>query len=268
MPYTLWYGHLPDGMRDVTADGMGGLYISGFDSRRRVCLILYAPPYGRPLRTVSMLPYWDYGRYTPTVLTARDPLRERKLYVLLYLHPDNLGISQTSLFRLDLDSGRRQLLSSATSPFWAPTAMLPRNNGSVIISLSGLGPLLIFRNCNETVCSPAMPLPSAASDAVGKAGLAQVGGGLGHNGSLCMVVGNTFLSSDDAAVVCEAPNGKLTPILPLVNSSMALPSHPLLPGPSVLQAGASGNLYVITSDLANEYGYSQDGACGTWVSLT
>lgn len=205
MPDTLWYGFLPDGMRDLTSDGMGGLYISGFDSRLRVCLILFAPSYGQRLRTVSMLPYRDYGRYTPTVLTAMDPLRERNLYILLYLHPDNLGISQTSLFRLDLNNGARQLLSEMTSPFWVPTAILPRKDGSVIISLSGLGPLLIFCNCNATTCDPATTLTGEASEAVGKAGLAQLGGLSGGSGSLCMVVGSSPLTSTRTAVVCQAP---------------------------------------------------------------
>ena len=115
MPDALWYAYLPDGMHDVTADGMGGLYISGFDSQRRVCLVLFAPPYGQPLRTISTLPYRDYGRYTPTVLTARDPMREHQLYVLLYLHPDNLGISQTTLYRLDLNNGNRRLLATMSA---------------------------------------------------------------------------------------------------------------------------------------------------------
>ena len=60
-----------------------------------------APPFGQPLHTVSELPYNDYGRYTPTVLAARDSWREGQLYVLLYLHPDNLGLEQTSLYRVN-----------------------------------------------------------------------------------------------------------------------------------------------------------------------
>ena len=91
----LYYDGLPDGVHDLVVVGrQGGLYLTGFDSRRRVCLVLYAPPLGQPLRTVAELPYRDFGRYTPTVLAARDPERDGSIYVLLYLHPDNLGLEQ------------------------------------------------------------------------------------------------------------------------------------------------------------------------------
>jgi hypothetical protein len=83
--------------------------------------------------------------------------------------------------------------------------MLPRADSSVVVSLSGLGPLLTFRYCNDSSCESAVPLVGDASEAVGKAGLAELnsndeGGG---GDALCMVTGSTALSSEAAAVVCE-----------------------------------------------------------------
>ena len=69
----LWYAGLPDGVTDVLVGPQGGLFVAGFDSLKRRCLVLYAPPFGLPLRTVSTLPYRDFGRSAPTVLAARDP---------------------------------------------------------------------------------------------------------------------------------------------------------------------------------------------------
>ena len=45
----LWFENLPDGIHDVLIGPNGGIYLTGFDSRRRVCLVLFAPPFGRPL---------------------------------------------------------------------------------------------------------------------------------------------------------------------------------------------------------------------------
>ena len=112
----VFYENLPDGMRDVLVSRHGGLYITGFDSRRRSCLVLFAPPFGRPLRTVAELPYRDFGRWTPSVLAAHDPSRADFIYVLLYLHPDNLGLEQMSLYRIDVASGDQVLLSASASP--------------------------------------------------------------------------------------------------------------------------------------------------------
>ena len=128
----MYMENLPDGMHDVLVSRHGDLYIAGFDSRRRVCLVLFAPPFGNPLRTVSELPYRDYGRFTPTVRAAKDPARADNLYVLLYLHPDNLGLMQTSLYRIDVLTGRQVLLTASSSPFWAPEGMLPRADGTVL----------------------------------------------------------------------------------------------------------------------------------------
>ena len=150
----MYMENLPDGMHDVLVSRHGGLYIAGFDSRRRVCLVLFAPPFGNPLRTVSELPYRDYGRFTPTVRAAKDPARADNLYVLLYLHPDNLGLMQTSLYRIDVLTGRQVLLTASSSPFWAPEGMLPRADGTVLVALSGLGPLLVYNDCDEKKCSP------------------------------------------------------------------------------------------------------------------
>ena len=171
----VWYEQLPDGMHDVLVGPQGGLFLAGFDSLRRICLVLYAPPFGQPLHTVSELPYRDYGRYTPTVLTARDSRREGQLYVVLYLHPDNLGLEQTSLYRVNPASGEQKLLAAFSSPYWPPTGLLPRADGSVLVALGGTGPILRFAG-NDTACEAAQPLRSAASNATGKAGLAEVGG--------------------------------------------------------------------------------------------
>ena len=91
-----------------------------------MCGRLRSHPNPNQLHTVSELPYRDYGRYTPTVLTARDSRREGQLYVLLYLHPDNLGLEQTSLYRVDPASGEQKLLVAFSSPYWSPTGLLPR----------------------------------------------------------------------------------------------------------------------------------------------
>ena len=86
----LWYAGLPDGVTDVLVGPQGGLFVAGFDSLKRRCLVLYAPPFGLPLRTVSTLPYRDFGRSAPTVLAARDPTRDR-LYVGLLVE-QHVGI--------------------------------------------------------------------------------------------------------------------------------------------------------------------------------
>ena len=208
MPDALWYEDLPDGMHDVLVGPQGGLFLSGFDSLRRVCLVLYAPPFGQPLHTVSELPYRDYGRYTPTVLAQRDPMRDGQLYVLLYQHPDNLGIEQTSLYRIDPASGQQTLLTTSSSPYFSPVALVPRQDGSVLVALAGAGPILRFA-CNDTACDNAEPLRSAASNATGKAGLAEVGG------RLCLVVGSSAVLGTGGRVVCERPDGSLQALIDL-----------------------------------------------------
>ena len=45
----VWYEQLPDGMHDVLVGPQGGLFLAGFDSLRRICLVLYAPPFGQPV---------------------------------------------------------------------------------------------------------------------------------------------------------------------------------------------------------------------------
>jgi hypothetical protein len=202
----LWYAGLPDGVTDVLVGPQGGLFVAGFDSLKRRCLVLYAPPFGLPLRTVSTLPYRDFGRSAPTVLAARDPTRDR-LYVLLYQQPDNLGLSQTSLYRVDPGSGERTLLAADSSPRWAPAAVLPRA-GSVLVALRGLGPMLEYRACGEAACLAAMPVGSAASNASGKAGLAELAG------RLLLVVGSDPIYATGGAVVCERRDGSLQPLLP------------------------------------------------------
>ena len=37
----VFYDNLPDGMNEVLVSHYGGLLITGFDSRRRVCLVLF-----------------------------------------------------------------------------------------------------------------------------------------------------------------------------------------------------------------------------------
>ena len=85
----VFYDNLPDGMNEVLVSHYGGLLITGFDSRRRVCLVLFAPPFGRPLRTVAELPYRDFGRYTPSVLAAHVPASraaDLDIFATLALH--------------------------------------------------------------------------------------------------------------------------------------------------------------------------------------
>jgi len=313
----LWYENLPDGMHDVLVGPQGGLFLAGFDSLRRVCLVMFAPPFGQPLRTVTELPYRDYGRYTPTVLAARDPKRDNMLYVLLYQHPDNLGIEQTSLYRIDPASGDRTLLSATSSPFWVPVAMLPRQDGSVLVALNGAGKLLRYDACNDTACEPAQPVLSSASNATGKAGLTEV------RGRLCLVTGSSAVLGTGGRILCERPDGSLQTLAllpppspppppaaaaaaaatdtaaaataatarvatardagrrsrwrlleePPANRSGAGPSTAaarrpqrqshagqqqlMLRNPSTLVRGASGFLYVVSHEIANEFGYQR-----------
>lgn len=204
----MYMENLPDGMHSVLVSKRGGLYITGFDSRRRACLVLFLPPSGHPLRTVAELPYRDYGRYTPNVLAAHDTGRTDAIYVLLYLHPDNLGLEQMSLYRIDALTGRQDLLAAASSPFWEPTALLPRADGSVVVALSGLGPLLVYSSCDERRCENAREINSTASATPGKGGLAEL------DGMLCMVVQSTAVYSEGGRLVCELADGSLVPVAP------------------------------------------------------
>ena len=205
----VFYDNLPDGMNEVLVSHYGGLLITGFDSRRRVCLVLFAPPFGRPLRTVAELPYRDFGRYTPSVLAAHDPARAEFIYVLLYLHPDNLGLEQMSLYRVDVASGKQVLLSAVASPAWTPTALIPRRDASVLVALSGLGPMLVYGHCNATACKDPTPLNSTASFTSGKHGVVQID----ESGRLCLVVRESIILGQGGRLVCEADGGALVGIV-------------------------------------------------------
>ena len=202
----LWFENLPDGIHDVLIGPSGGIYLTGFDSRSRTCLVLYAPPFGRPLRTISELPYTDYGRSTPAVLASHDPLHAEQIYVLLYLHPDNLGIEQTSLFRVELATGKLKLLSASSSPFWRPKALVARPDGTVLVSFNGLGPMLMYERCDDLACSPATEVHSNASSATGKGGMDEIGG------MLCLVVAADMVFGEGGHLVCELPDGSLESI--------------------------------------------------------
>ena len=215
----MYMENLPDGMHSVLISRRGGLYITGFDSRRRVCLVLFAPPLGSGLRTVSELPYRDYGRWTPSVLAAHDPARADSMYVLLYLHPDNLGLEQMSLYRLDVLTGRQVLLTASSSPFWPPTGILPRADGSVLVALGGLGPLLEYSGCDEAKCEPAKAVNSTASFTPGKGGLAEV------DGMVCMVVLTTAVYGEGGRLVCVMDDGSLVPIT-ATNRERSKPPEP------------------------------------------
>ena len=258
----VFYENLPDGMHDVLISRHGGLYITGFDSQRRVCPVLFASPNGG-LRTVSEFAYNDYGRYTPSVLAAHDPHRLDQLYVLLYLHPDNLGLEQMSLYRLDVATGTRTLLAQSSSPFWPPTALVPRADGSIVVALGGLGPLLVYTKCDDTSCEPAVAVNSTASNTPGKGGVVEI------EGRLCLVVGSTAVYGEGGRVVCELEDGSLERI---AGGDATAPANPLLPtnashdeltNPTLLaqgiavKSGGFGILYVVTRQSANEYGYSQ-----------
>jgi hypothetical protein len=206
----LFYENLPDGMHDVLMGPQEGLFLTGYDSLRRLCLVLYAPPFGQRMRVLSQLPYRDYGRYTPTVLGAHDAPRSA-LYVLLYQTPISWGIERMSLYRIHPDSGKQVLLSDSHAPFWAPTAILPRPDGSVLIGLSGYGPLMRYHGCNDTACQGLDTLNTAASNATGKAGMADISGPDGSR-MLCLVVGADQLLGRSGTVVCERPDGSLQTI--------------------------------------------------------
>lgn len=206
----LFYENLPDGMHDVLMGPQEGLFLTGYDSLRRLCLVLYAPPFGQRMRVLSQLPYRDYGRYTPTVLGAHDAPRGA-LYVLLYQTPISWGIERMSLYRIYPDSGQQVLLSESHAPFWAPTAILPRPDGSVLVGLSGYGPLMRYHGCNDTACAGLDTLDTAASNATGKAGMADISGPDGSS-MLCLVVGTDQLLGRSGTVVCEQPDGSLQTI--------------------------------------------------------
>ncbi len=190
-------------MHDIIIGQHGGLYLTGFDSRRRVCLVLFAPPFGQPLRTVTELVYRDYGRYTPTVIGAHDPDRDASLYVLLYQHPDNLGLEQMSLYRVDTITGEQLLLTATSSPYWPPTGLVPHPGGSLLVSLSGQGPLLLYSGCNDTACSAPLEISSEASRAYGKGGM------VSFRGMLCLVVGSNPIYRSRGRVACEGADGSL-----------------------------------------------------------
>ena len=284
----LYFENLPDGIHNVLIGRRGGIYLTGFDSRRRVCLVLFAPPFGLPLRTVTELPYRDYGKSTPAVLAAHDPLRSDQIYVLLYLYPDNLGIEQTYLYRVELATSKLTLLAAATSPFWRPTAIIAHNDGSVIVSLGGLGPMLMYASCTDTACNSATVVDSNASHASGKGGMAMI------DGMLCLVVDSELVFAEGGRLVCELPDGALHSIGTEV-SLRATPDHVLSqvadsngcrqsdgsssPGgalanesnmlstlygivnPSVLAATPSTSswhaLFVVSLERIDEYGYAQ-----------
>ena len=94
----------------------------------------------------------------------------------------------------------------SSSPFWAPEGMLPRADGTVLVALGGLGPLLVYNDCDEKKCSPYKEVVSNASDAPGKGGLADV------DGMLCLVEGSTAVYGEGGKLVCEIYDGSLLPI--------------------------------------------------------
>lgn len=202
----VYYENLPDGMHDVLVSHKGGLYITGFDSRRRVCLVLFAPPFGKGLRTVAELPYRDYGMDTPSVLAAHDPLRSDQIYVLLYLRRDNLGLEQMSLYRLDVARGTLTLLTASTSPFWAPKALLPRADGTVLVALGGLGAMLEYARCDDTTCVPFATVNSTLSRTAGKEGMVE------RDGMVCAIIGASSVFSEGGHLVCELSDGTVVPI--------------------------------------------------------
>ena len=240
----LYFDNLPDGMRDVLVSRQGGLFISGFDSRRRVCLVLYAPPFGERLLMLAELPYHDPGGHTPTVLTTHDRPRNQ-LYTLLYQQPDNLGVAQMALYRIDPASGTQTLLASASSPFWPPAALVARDDGSVLVPLRGLGPILAYDGCNATACAPARPLATAASNATGKAGMVEV------HGLLYLIVGSDAVYGSGGHVAVELPDGSLAPLADLSADRHSGRPH----NPAILARGGS-SLYVVSHELADEYGFA------------
>eukprot|EP00965_Chrysotila_dentata_P258593 6213276-Pleurochrysis_carterae.AAC.1 len=56
--------------------------------------------------------------------------------------PDNLGIEQMSLFRVQPSTGAQTLLNAVASPAWRPVALIPEQDGSVLVALAGLGAIL------------------------------------------------------------------------------------------------------------------------------
>ena len=243
----LFFRNLPDGITTALVARSGGLYLAGFDSRRRECLVLFAPPFGQPLRTVTVLPYRDYGRYVPTVLAAADPDHQDHLLVLLYLHPDNLGRENMTLFRVATASGTRTLLSASTAPSWPPTAMVPRPGGKLLVPLAGLGPMLVYQ-CGENDCaSPAM-VDSTASRRRGKGGAALV------NDTLCLVVGLDPVLKSHGQVVCEGSTGELVS-LPSVRNPTLLSVQP-----STLHRDRPTSvavLWIVALSESNEWGFRQ-----------
>ncbi|EOD33070.1 hypothetical protein EMIHUDRAFT_455896 [Emiliania huxleyi CCMP1516] len=145
----VFYENLPDGVHDVLLGPQNGLYLTGYDSRRRITFVLYAPPFGQRLRYISQLPYRDYGQFAPTVLGAHEESRGT-LLILLYQRPISWGSESMALYRVSPEDGSQTLLSSTPSPFWPPTALLPRSDGSVLVATSGSGPLLRYDGCNAT----------------------------------------------------------------------------------------------------------------------
>mmetsp|Transcript_13698 Transcript_13698/g.43065 ORF Transcript_13698/g.43065 Transcript_13698/m.43065 type:complete len:445 (-) Transcript_13698:662-1996(-) len=205
----VFYENLPDGVHDVLLGPQNGLYLTGYDSRRRITFVLYAPPFGQRLRYISQLPYRDYGQFAPTVLGAHEESRGT-LLILLYQRPISWGSESMALYRVSPEDGSQTLLSSTPSPFWPPTALLPRSDGSVLVATSGSGPLLRYDGCNATACAGPSALASAASNATGKAGLAEVR--TAHGKTLCLVTGSDQLTGRGGSICCERRDGSLQTI--------------------------------------------------------
>ena len=66
----LWYAGLPDGVTDVLVGPQGGLFVAGFDSLKRRCLVLYAPPFGLPAEEDAVLFYVGGIGVTPAASCA------------------------------------------------------------------------------------------------------------------------------------------------------------------------------------------------------
>ena len=170
----------------------------------------------------------------------------------------------------DVATGTRTLLAQSSSPFWPPTALVPRADGSIVVALGGLGPLLVYTKCDDTSCEPAVAVNSTASNTPGKGGVVEI------EGRLCLVVGSTAVYGEGGRVVCELEDGSLERI---AGGDATAPANPLLPtnaphdeltNPTLLaqgiavKSGGFGILYVVTRQSANEYGYSQ-GSIHAWA---
>ena len=253
------FSFLPDGINDILFDQQNkGLFLAGYDSLKRATVLLYAPQYGTNLKTLATFPYLDYMQYTPKVLMAYDHKRQA-IYLLTYQHPLSWGQEKLNLFRYSPASGQLQLLAESPSPFWEPTAMVATEDDSVLVALGGLGPLIQFDACNETACTPMRTVKSAASNSSGKTGMVQM------QDRLYFVVGVDSVDGTGGSIVCELPDGTLSPISwPSISEhdqwmdlSAAEGLSIVSENPQTLMLGPHDSLLVVTLQQIDEYGFSQ-----------